>query len=319
MITCGQIIEKYLAYLGTRPSAAKYGQIYRQSWRGTELGNRPANEVTSYDLMLYKQQHEATPAQCRKALQMVSQAYHWAMYTIDMETKKPFYIGLNPAVGVKKPITRSRERLMHQSEIRLLLDSIDFLSLKYQAFFMTRLLTPCRIKELCEMKRADVDLATGKWFKKITKNGRPQYTLIPRQAVEHLKLLQREGDYFFCGIYGRPLQRESARKVWATLRKQLGMPDVQLLDFRRTLASYLYVEMKADDLTAKAVLNHFDSRPVAVYVRLSYDRLSEIIQQYADWICNLKRTPSSPIQRIQQCPASDLGSADLREECVTPS
>lgn len=65
------------------------------------------------------------------------------------------------------------------------------------------------------------------------------------------------------------------------------MQSVQLLDFRRTLATFLYNEIKADDLTAKAVLNYYDARPVAVYTSLNYDRLAAIIQQYADWIWQL--------------------------------
>jgi len=77
------------------------------------------------------------------------------------------------------------------------------------------------------------------------------------------------------------------------------MPDVQLLDFRRTFVSYLCTEIKADDLTAKAVLNHYDGRPVAVYTRLNYDRLATIIQACADWIWQLKpsETPLAMLER----------------------
>ncbi len=64
----------------------------------------------------------------------------------------------------------------------------------------------------------------------------------------------------------------------------LGLQNLRLLDYRRTLATYLYRVMKVDDLTAKAVLNHYDSRPVAIYTRLDHDFLAEIIQGYADWV-----------------------------------
>ena len=75
------------------------------------------------------------------------------------------------------------------------------------------------------------------------------------------------------------------------------MSDLWLLDFRRTLASYLYNEIKADDLTAKAVLNHYDSRPVAIYTRLNFEKISEIIQSYADWMWALKpaETHAEPV------------------------
>ena len=312
-ITFGTIIEWYLDFLGSRPSARRYGKIYEKQFAGGELAGRAAHLVTTYDILLYKQQHEHAPAQCRKGLQMITQAYNWASQTIDRESKKPLYMGPNPGTGVKKPSNKSRERLMDKFELRMVLEGIDFLNLNHRAFLTCRLLTPCRIKELCEMKRADVDLNTGKWFKRFTKNGRPQFTLIPTQALALLRKLPVKGDYFFMGHYGRPIQRESIRRIWGSLRDDLKMPDVQLLDFRRTLASYLYTEIKADDLTVKAVLNHYDGRPVAIYTRLNFDQIAELIQRYADWIWALKSTPSEPVQHSRQYHANDLQSLGLQQ------
>jgi integrase len=107
---------------------------------------------------------------------------------------------------------------------------------------------------------------------------------IPMRALVYLRQLPIEGDYFFMGAYGRPLLAESARKVWVRFRLHLGMPDVWLLDFRRTLASYCYMVAKCDDLTTKALLNHYDPRPIAIYTRLSYDYLKEIMEAYAEWM-----------------------------------
>lgn len=89
------------------------------------------------------------------------------------------------------------------------------------------------------------------------------------------------------GHYGQPLSTDAPRKIWERFRVQIGLERIQLLDFRRTLSTYLYTEIKADDLTAKAVLNHYDGRPVAIYTRLNYDKLGEIIQAYADWLWRL--------------------------------
>lgn len=287
MLTFGALLLAYLDWLGSRPSARKYRQVYQQYFERSPLHGRPAESITRHDVLRFKQQYEATPAQCSKGIGLIKQAYQWGLDRIDPDTLLPYYEGQNPAWRISKHDSFSRERLLDQSEIRLLLHSLDFLSLKYQAFFLARLLTPCRITELCTMRRDAVDLESGKWFKRLTKNGRPQYVLIPRQARALLCRLPNEGDYFFVGAYRRPLQPESARKVWARFRTDLRLLDVQLLDFRRTLASYLYTEIKADELTAKAVLNHYDGRPVAVYTRLNYDRLAEIIQAYADWVCTL--------------------------------
>lgn len=310
MITLGDIILGYLAYLEPRPSAVKYRQVYRQYFDCPAWRDRPAHSITRHDILLFKQTLHATPAQCSKGIGLIKQAYQWAMDRIDPTTRLPYYDGQNPAWRISKHDSFARERIMDRAEIRLLLHSLDFLNLKYQAFFVARLITPCRIKELCEMRRADVDLQTGKWFKRITKNGRPQYVLIPRQAVAYLRQLPIEGEYFFLGAYGRPLQPESARKIWSTFRADLKMADVQLLDFRRTLASYLYTEIHADELTAKAVLNHYDGRPVAVYTRLNYDRLADIIQRYADWIWQLHPQGAHHDQNPHHLDRGDLPRLD---------
>ena len=155
--------------------------------------------------------------------------------------------------------------------------------------------------------RWDAIDATGKWLKRVTKNKRPQYVQIPIQALRYIRALPRSGEFVFPGHYGHSLREGSARKVWERLRIDLQMPDLWLLDFRRTLASYLYNEIKADDLTAKAVLNHYDSRPVAIYTRLNYDKLAEIIQAYADWMWALKPTPLEAEAFTQATHQADAG------------
>lgn len=289
MITLGDLLRQYLEYLGARSSRRTYENIYRRYFALPDWADRPANLVTRYDVLLLRQTLEAVPSQADKALSLIKQAYRWANDRIDPGTRRPIYEGENPAWRIAKHDYIARERVMTRAEIRALLHSIDFLTPKYQAFFVCRILVPCRITELCSMRRDAVD-PTGKWFKRLTKNKRPQYVQVPRQAMNYLSALHVEGDYYFMGAYGRPLQGGSARKVWARLRAELEMPDLWLLDFRRTLASYLYNEIKADDLTAKAVLNHYDSRPVAIYTRLNYEKLAEIIQSYADWMWQFRVT-----------------------------
>lgn len=283
-MTFGELTNAYLSWLGPRPSATRYRALYARHFRHTPLHARPADQVSRHDVLLIKQQYESTPAQCSKAIGLIKQAYNWGLDRIDPQTHQPLYDGSNPAARVTKPSGLPRERLMDRTELRALLGSLHLLNHKYQAFLVCRLLVPCRIKELCEMRRDSVNLESGKWFKRTTKNGRAQYVLIATQALPFLRLLPPAGEFFFQGAYQRPIQRESVRKIWSLYRRTIGLADVQLLDFRRTLATYLYTELQADELTVKALLNHYDGRPVAVYTRLNYDRLAEITQRYADWI-----------------------------------
>jgi len=303
-MTFGELFSAYHASLGARHSATRYLYIYQQYFRAWD--SRDINTITRSEILFFRQRYQHTPEQCRKGLGLIRQMYNWARNRIDEKTFRCLYEGENPAWKVSPPVSIPRERLMDLSEIKALLASLDFLTLKYQAFLLTRLLAAGRILELCTMRRDCVNLDTGKWFKEHTKTGRPQYMHIPRHALAYLRALPIEGEYFFMGAYGRPLQPGSARKIWARFRLHLDMPDVWLLDFRRTLASYLYMQCKADDLTVKAVLNHYDPRPVAIYTRLDYDFLKNIMEQYADWIWALKPmedglSPPEEIRAVNGC------------------
>lgn len=307
MITFGMVLRLYIDFLKMqrRQSATRYGQVYQQFFAAPLWADRPAESITRHDMLYFRQSHALTPAQCNKGLGLVKQAYSWASDRIDPATMQPLYAGHNPAWHINKNDYIPRERVMSESEIRLFLRMVlesatdeerENCTAHYRAFFVTRLLTPCRIKELCEMRWDAVDWQTGKWFKRLTKNKRPQYVLIPRQALALLVLLpKRDGcDFVFPGAYNHSLTPNAVGRAWVAFRRACHLPeDLQLLDFRRTLASYLYTEIKADDLTAKAVLNHYDGRPVAIYTRLNYDRLALILQQYADWIWALKE-PAMP-------------------------
>jgi integrase len=262
--------------------------VYRCYFEKADFASLPADCVTRIHLLQFRASTIKTPSQCAKGIGLVSQAYTWAKNEIMPGATSVLYDGINPAEGIESPAMLSRERILTHAEISRLLTGIESLPLKYRTFFLCRLIVPCRITELCNMRREDVDLANGKWIKRVTKNGRPQQTHIPSQAAWLLRAMPNEGKYFFMGYGDRPIQTKSVRKQWNAFRQALDCQDVQLLDFRRTLSSYLYSQVKADDLTAKAILNHYDGRPVAIYTRLNYEYLAGIVQAYADWICGTK-------------------------------
>ena len=295
-MTIRTLVLQYIAWLQARPSNVYFRQVYhhyleRQTWM-----DDPADCFNRADLILLKQDLAHVPSQGRRCIQLISQSYSWASQTVDRATRTVLYNGPNPVVGIRKPSAGRREEKMDLSQLRLFLESIEFLSLKHRAILLVRLLSPNRITEVCHMRREHLDLVSGKWFKPHTKTGLKQYTYIPRQAREaitaHLFATERRrgrySEYIFEGIDGRPIRPASFRRIWWELRKQLRMPQIQLLDFRRTLASYLYNEIKADKLFAKAVLNHFDPDVTAIYVRLDYEKLATTLQAYADWIWTLR-------------------------------
>ncbi len=297
-MTFGELAQSYLSLaLAGRPSHSEYCRIYKAHYSCPEWSLQPVTAITRFQVMQKNQTLSTAPAHANKIIGFIKQVYAWAQDTINPTTHRPYFEGENPASRIHRHETFERERLMDHHEIRLLLQKIESQNEKYHAFYLCRLLVPCRILELCTMLRKAVNLdyrpgqpaPGGKWIKDKTKNGRPHTIYIPHQAMSALSTLGAYGEYLFCGHYGRPLTTGAVRKMWGKWRKDLGIEDLQLLDFRRTLATYLYRVLKVDDLTAKAVLNHYDGRPVAIYVRLDYDYLADILQKYADWVWEFKK------------------------------
>lgn len=291
-MTFNNLMQAYLAGLGTKPSRTKYEQIYRQFFARSEWRDRDAASIQRYDVMLLRQSLEATKPHANKTIGLIKQAYSWAINRMDPVTKRPLYEGMNPAEGIKGYACQSRERLADRFELTVMLNGLGDLRQTYEALFALRFLVPCRIKELCGMQRADVDV-NGKWTKGTTKNGRAHAVLIPSQAMRLLRDLPHKGEYYFPGCYNRPIREGSVRKVWDRWRTQLSqvtpsLSDLQLLDMRRVYASYLYTVIKRDELFVKAALNHYDPRPTAVYTRLNYDQIAEVGQQFADWMWSLR-------------------------------
>lgn len=297
-MTLGMLLTQYIESLAGRPSQRSYQQLVRQFFATPDWADRPATAVTRYDILLLSQSLAATPSHANKVLGLVRQAYVWASNTIDPVARAPLYAGENPAASVRRHQTKSREVLMDFTQLGRLVSSLDFLDRKYYVFFLLRLLAPGRITELCQMRWTEVDLTVGRWVKPKTKNGRQHVVPLPTQARLALQAFatvcldpytQTLPEYVFQGHYGKPLQPGSARKIWSVFRRDLKLEDIWLLDFRRTLASYVYMTQKGDDMLVKAILNHYDSRPCAVYTRLSTDYLAPIMQGYADWVWGFKR------------------------------
>lgn len=284
--TFGELAQEYLHSLEGKPSGARYRRLYLQVFAAQGWSKRSLQSITRYDVLLLQQSLAPTPAQAAKALGFLRQAYNYGRNTIDRQRRRPLYAGENPALGIRCARGTSRSRVMTEREIGLLLRGLPRLTPKYRAFYLCRILAPGRITELCRMRREHLS-DTGRWVKPLTKNGTAQYTYLPTQAMQAVRAMGGSGEWVFAGHGGRPLTGMAVRKAWRSHARTLGIEGVQLLDFRRTLATYLYRQIKADDLLAKAVLNHYDGRPVAVYTRLDYDYLAGIIQRYADWVCSL--------------------------------
>lgn len=302
MVTFGQLARAYLdTHLKGRPSYPRYNQIYRAFFDGT-WSERPADFVSRLDVVCL-QQSAGARTQIRKAVAFVQQTYSWASRTVNPATRQLYWNGGNPAANLKMPRDKRRERMASLDELRRILLALPTLYPPHAAFIAVRLTAPCRIKELCETEpkhwTRNVTMAGcpggAIWHKPITKNGTDHTIYVAPQAMAFLNQLQWSRPYLFQGAYGHHWSENGVGKMWRELMAELGIDGLQLLDLRRTLASYLYKLYKrkeVDDLTIKAVLNHYDGRPVAIYTKLDIEYLAGILQGYADWLWNLPNDPT---------------------------
>ncbi len=217
--------------------------------------------------------HADRPHLANKGLGVLKAAYNWGI-------RRGLHHGVNPAQGVKRCRVYSRERVLSPGEIALVLASLDHVPIKLAAVLVVLLTTGCRLGEAVTMRRNLVNMTTGQWTQPRTKNGKTHTTYLSTQAREWLAKLPSDSDYFFQGHYGHHYSRCGAEKLWRELRSQLGI-DARLHDFRRSLATHLYLATR-DEYLVKRCINHVQTSVTAIYVRIGYEEVATALQAQAD-------------------------------------
>jgi integrase len=230
---------------------------------------------------------KAKPHHANKGLNLLKAMFSWAQ-------RRGLYTGQNPATGVRRHPTMSRARVMSSEEVRLLLSCTDLIQHdKLATILLVLLLTGCRLSEAREMKREHVNLVTGAWFQPRTKNGKPHTTYLPIQARQAIGKLTGCGPYVFAGLYDHCWSRAGVEKTWRQVRGALGLQDVRLHDFRRTLSTHLYRYTK-DEYLVKRCINHVNRSVTAIYVRISEEEVAKALQAQADRFYALTMPPTVP-------------------------
>lgn len=261
-------------HLSKKSSGPYYERLWKQFFAGW------TEHKTRLEIRAWHLSKEETPTHANKGLGFLKAMYAWGI-------NQGLYHE-NPALGIKRFKTFARERVFTNQELARMLTFLDFASPKVRAFLTLVILSGCRMSEARQMKWAYLDLNNGCWYKPTTKNGMSQRLPIPSQAMRAIFELKQEGEYVFMGHYGRCWSRCGAEKAWSLFRRDIGLQSITLHDFRRTVATKVY-EHEKDEFLVKAILNHYDGRPIAVYIRQMYDRIATALQANADRFWSLKQ------------------------------
>ena len=287
------LIKAYLAHLEGRSGHRRSVRVASQ-WI-TRLIETPAREELIARHTSKGHGHfQSGAAQANKELALVRAACRWGLYY-------GCWTGGDPTAGIRKWKTPKRKRIGKLDELRTLLHFFDRaetpVEIRDRALFGMQLFTGCRTGEA---RTARIDAITpygtmGAWNKGKTKTGEDQELPLPSQAMawidawKEIRPLDHPSPYLFAGqAFQEPLTEDGVRLRWSIIRTRLNIHGLWTYDLRRTLACYLSNELRYDDHTIRAILNHYDGTALGRYSFKSFDALTKPIQHYADWLWALK-------------------------------
>lgn len=200
-----------------------------------------------------------------------------------------------------------RERVLTADELSRLLPVMKATSSPYSAAMRLMLLTLTRREEAGAARWQDVDLATGTWTIRETKNGQPHVVPLPAQAVELLKGCQPRDKHgkvitakpdaliFQARGGGRLANWDKGTK---TLMAESGTEDWTRHDLRRTGATMLGEMGELPDII-EAALNHASIRSAlaATYNRARYrPQVAAALQRLADALDSIEAGAAKVVQ-----------------------
>ncbi len=159
-----------------------------------------------------------------------TEAHNWGVLTQESPTR-----------GIKKfdeqPRRRMLERGNEYSQFWKALANEPDRDLR--DYLTIRLMTGVRERNILSARWADIDIERARWKIGETKNGDPLLVTLSPFVMENVFCARpRTAPWIFPARWGKG-HRVSVAKPWRAFRRNVGMPDLQLRDLRRTFASRL--------------------------------------------------------------------------------
>jgi integrase len=187
---------------------------------------------------------------------------------------------INPAVGHPMFKETKRDRWLNQAELQRLAKTINNADPYINSAIWLYLLTGCRKQELLSAKWSDID--EGQMELKIpeTKNSKPHYIPLSKQAMDILNNTPKLDDNPF--IFPRnDSHLTTIQRPWEKIRIEAGIPDVRLHDLRRTVGSMLAQNGNSLHLIGR-VLNHSNQATTAIYAKFAQDHVRAALDKHAN-------------------------------------
>jgi integrase len=261
--TVDKLIEEFLELhvrKQCRPSTSKsYERLLRKEvlpiWRGFD-----ATAIRRADVrLLIEGIATDRPVLANRMLAIIAKLFSWAVERDLVEN--------NPTAGVKKSEESTRERVLSDSELKLLLDAVDALpSPVEQQYMHTLILMLQRRSEIAGMTWSEVDLAGRSWTLPSgrSKNKRSHRLPLSDAVTKILEARPKDTAFVFPNARGSApfadfskLKRELDRRI-AAANGGAPIPQWGLHDIRRSGTSVM-PRLKVDVVTADKILSHKSS------------------------------------------------------------
>ena len=210
----------------------------------------------------------ATTANRVKAL--VSSIFGWGISAGLCQT--------NPALGIRRNREYSRDRFLQGDELPKFFQALlDEQNDTMKDYFLLSLLTGARRSNVLSMQWADVNLKSGEWYIKETKNGIPQTVTLSPEALTILRSRKpTEPPTFVFPGDGKSGHLIEPKRGWKRILERAGIDDLRIHDLRRTLGSWQAKTGASLAIIGKS-LNHKNQNSTAIYARLDLDPVRDSV------------------------------------------
>lgn len=212
-----------------------------------------------------------------RSLTIVSAAFNFAI-------KQGYLKTTNPCAGLKKYKMQSRDRFLSREELKLFFEALKEEEPLFQHYFRLALYTGARKTNLLKMKYKDIDFDLCRWRIDASeaKNRDVNIISLSKPAMAILKWRNRQNsrseipsEFVFPGE-GKGGYLKDPKRSFNRIKERMGVPDIHIHDFRRTLGSYMAISGASLPIIGKA-LNHKSHVSTAIYARLSQDPVLEAV------------------------------------------
>lgn len=225
-VTLDSVFELYMKREGERLRSSRQIRRYYQRDVSPRLGTKIINQITYEDLDdILLEKFRVAPTASERLRSLLARLFRWSSSDARRET----YLTANPARDlVKRHRPLSRDRVLDDFELGLLLRSVDVADERFAIAIRLLVLTGARRQEVLSASWGEFDLEAGEWLipGTRTKNGKPLLLPLGPLAVGLIKSIPRlnSSDLLF------PSSRASSNAPFSGVSKSIDQVRGRMLE-----------------------------------------------------------------------------------------